>query len=51
MDTTFNNGLGMIFVIGKQEAGKASAMLKAMGERCFVIGDIRKGAKGVTISS
>jgi phosphoribosylformylglycinamidine cyclo-ligase len=51
MDTTFNNGLGMIFVIGKQEAGKASAMLKAMGERCFVVGDIRKGAKGVTISS
>jgi phosphoribosylformylglycinamidine cyclo-ligase len=51
MDSTFNNGLGMIFVIAKEDVDQVSATLKTMGERCFIIGDIRKGAKGAIVSS
>jgi phosphoribosylformylglycinamidine cyclo-ligase len=51
MDSTFNNGLGMILVVAKQEVDSISAALKTMGERCFVIGEIRKGVKGASLSS
>jgi phosphoribosylformylglycinamidine cyclo-ligase len=50
MDSTFNNGLGMILVVAKREVDSISAALKTMGERCFVVGEIRKGAKGASIS-
>jgi len=48
MDRTFNNGLGMILVVGKREANGIERSLAKMGERYFRIGDIRKGARGVT---
>jgi phosphoribosylformylglycinamidine cyclo-ligase len=48
MDRTFNNGLGMILVVGKREAAGVERSLKKMGEKYFRIGDIRKGARGVT---
>jgi phosphoribosylformylglycinamidine cyclo-ligase len=51
MDSTFNNGLGMILVVAKTEVDSISAALKTMGERCFVIGEIRRGARGAIISS
>ncbi len=51
MDRTFNNGLGMILVVGKKEVDKVSAALKTIGERCFVVGEIRRGAKGASIRS
>ncbi len=51
MDRTFNNGLGMILVVGKKEVDKISAALKAIGERCFMVGEIRKGAKGASFRS
>jgi phosphoribosylformylglycinamidine cyclo-ligase len=51
MDSTFNNGLGMILVVGKKEVDKISAALKTIGERCFVVGEIRRGTKGASISS
>jgi phosphoribosylformylglycinamidine cyclo-ligase len=51
MDRTFNNGLGMILVVAPKEADAVSAILKKTGERCFIIGEIRKGAKGVSITS
>jgi phosphoribosylformylglycinamidine cyclo-ligase len=51
MDRTFNNGLGMILVVGKQQADGVIRLLKTMGEKCFVIGEIRSGARGATIRS
>lgn len=43
MDRTFNNGLGMILVVGKQHVAGVTALLKKMRERHFVIGEIKKG--------
>jgi phosphoribosylformylglycinamidine cyclo-ligase len=51
MDGTFNMGLGMILVVGKKDADPVIRMLKRIGERSFVVGDIRQGAKGATIRS
>jgi phosphoribosylformylglycinamidine cyclo-ligase len=49
MDSTFNNGLGMILVVSKNEADGVVRALKSMGEKSFVIGEIRKGARGATL--
>lgn len=51
MDRTFNNGLGMILVIDKQQVDGVTSMLKKMRERHFVIGEIKKGRRGVTFIS
>ena len=50
MDRTFNNGLGMILVAARQKTDNILGALKKMGERSFVVGEIRGGAKGATIS-
>lgn len=51
MDRTFNNGLGMILVVGKKDADRALAMVKSMREAAFIVGEIRNGARGATIRS
>jgi phosphoribosylformylglycinamidine cyclo-ligase len=51
MDRTFNNGLGIIVVVGKRDVNKIEQSLKKMGERYFVIGEIRKGGRGVQFIS
>lgn len=51
MDATFNMGLGMILVVGKKDADPVIRMLQRTGERSFVVGEIRQGAKGATIRS
>jgi phosphoribosylformylglycinamidine cyclo-ligase len=37
---TFNLGVGMILVLAKRNLGKARAILSAMGEACFHMGDV-----------
>jgi phosphoribosylformylglycinamidine cyclo-ligase len=49
LDRTFNSGLGMILVVARQKADSIVAALKKMGERSFIVGEIRGGAKGATI--
>ncbi len=49
MDRTFNNGLGMILVVGKKDADGVQRTLRRMNERCFVIGEIRKGMRGASL--
>jgi phosphoribosylformylglycinamidine cyclo-ligase len=51
MDTTFNGGLGMILVVGKGQTDGVLRTLKRMGERAFVVGEIRQGARGASIRS
>ena len=51
MDRTFNNGLGMILVIGKTHVDAVTRALHKMGEPHFLIGDIRKGDRGVSFKS
>ena len=50
MDRTFNNGLGMILIVGKKDLDGVTRLLKKMGERYFVIGEVRKGTRGVSFS-
>jgi phosphoribosylformylglycinamidine cyclo-ligase len=49
MDRTFNNGMGMILVVGKKAADGAMRSLKQSGEKPIVIGEIRKGRRGADI--
>jgi phosphoribosylformylglycinamidine cyclo-ligase len=51
MDATFNMGLGMIVVVAKQDADRVVGALKRIGERGFLIGEIRNGSRGATIRS
>ena len=51
MDRTFNNGLGMILVVGKRHVDDVTSMLKKMRERHFMIGEIKKGRREVTFVS
>jgi phosphoribosylformylglycinamidine cyclo-ligase len=51
MDRTFNNGLGMILVVGKQHVDGVTSLLKKMCERYFIIGEIQKGKREVTLVS
>ena len=46
MDRTFNNGLGMILVVGKQQVDGVISTLKKMRERYFMIGEIKKAGEG-----
>jgi phosphoribosylformylglycinamidine cyclo-ligase len=48
MDRTFNNGLGMILVVGKKDVAGIESSLKRLREKYHVIGEIRAGARGVT---
>jgi phosphoribosylformylglycinamidine cyclo-ligase len=51
MDRTFNNGIGMILVVGKNDLGGVGRALQKMGERYAVIGEIRKGERGAQLIS
>jgi phosphoribosylformylglycinamidine cyclo-ligase len=51
MERTFNNGLGMILVVGKKDLDGVARCLKKNGERYFAIGEIRQGKRGVSFSS
>jgi phosphoribosylformylglycinamidine cyclo-ligase len=51
MDRTFNNGVGMVLVVGARHADGVMQRLKKIGEKFFIIGEIRAGARGATIQS
>ena len=51
MDRTFNNGLGLILVVGRKCADSVRRTLGRMGEPSFVIGEIRRGARAARFSS
>jgi phosphoribosylformylglycinamidine cyclo-ligase len=50
MERTFNNGLGLILVVAKKDVDGAQRVLERIGERSFVIGEIRSGARGAQIT-
>jgi phosphoribosylformylglycinamidine cyclo-ligase len=51
IDRTFNNGLGMILIVGKKYVDTATEALKSMSEPHFLIGEIRSGRRGVSFSA
>lgn len=50
MFNTFNMGVGMSIIVGKEEAGKALEILKANGEEAYIIGEVVKSDEGVIIA-
>lgn len=49
MFNTFNMGIGMSVVVGKEEADKALEILKGVGEDAYIIGEIIKSDEKVVI--
>jgi len=49
MYNTFNMGLGMIVAVDPADADKTMAAIKEAGEKCFVVGSVKAGEKGVTL--
>jgi phosphoribosylformylglycinamidine cyclo-ligase len=49
MDATFNNGVGMIIAVDKRQADGVMRTLKAMGEKAYLLGEIRNGTRGATL--
>ncbi len=48
MFNTFNMGVGMSIIVGKEDANKAVEILRANGENAYIMGEVQKG-EGVTI--
>ncbi|MDZ7641217.1 MAG: phosphoribosylformylglycinamidine cyclo-ligase [Desulfurivibrio sp.] len=46
MCRTFNNGIGMVVVLGAKEAEDARNQLEALGEKPYIIGEVKAAAKG-----
>ena len=51
MYRTFNCGIGMIVVIAAERAAQAVSLLEQRGEKARVIGEVRRGARGVVIET
>lgn len=49
MYNTYNMGIGMIVAVDPADVDKTVEAVKAAGENCYVIGEIKDGEKGVTI--
>ena len=49
MFNTYNMGVGMVVITDKNDADKALEILKANGENPYIIGEIKKGEKGVNL--
>lgn len=49
MYNTFNMGIGMVLALKPSEVDKAAAAIESAGEKAFVIGNVERGEKGVTL--
>jgi len=43
MARTFNNGIGMILIVGRDDVDKAILTLQASGERVYRVGEVVAG--------
>jgi len=49
MYNTYNMGLGMIVAVDAADVDKTMKAIESAGEKCYVVGDIQNGEKGVTL--
>ena len=49
MYNTYNMGIGMIVAVDPSDVDRTMEAVKAAGETCYVIGEIKDGKKGVTL--
>jgi len=49
MYNTFNMGIGMVAAVNPADVTQALMILKDAGEKAYIIGELQKGTKGVTL--
>jgi len=49
MYNTFNMGIGMIVALAPEDAESAIKALEAIGEKAYVIGEVKQGQSGVEL--
>lgn len=49
MYNTFNMGIGMVLAVAKEDVDAVSGAIGKAGEKCFVIGQVEAGEKGVSL--
>ena len=49
MYNTYNMGIGMIVAVDSADADRTMEAVRAAGETCYVVGEIKDGDQGVTI--
>jgi phosphoribosylformylglycinamidine cyclo-ligase len=50
MHRTFNCGIGMVAIVPQEHARAAIVLLNSHGEHAYLIGDVRRGNRGVVIN-
>jgi len=51
MHRTFNCGIGMVAIVGRERADEALRLLAGRGETALLLGEVRRGDRGVVIES
>ena len=49
MYNTYNMGIGMVLAVAADQADRAVSALDGAGEKAFLLGEVRKGEKGVVL--
>jgi phosphoribosylformylglycinamidine cyclo-ligase len=49
MDRTFNNGLGMVAIVARDDANRAMTLLRRRKCRSYIIGEIRRGRRSAVL--
>ncbi|HOK54521.1 MAG TPA: phosphoribosylformylglycinamidine cyclo-ligase [Armatimonadota bacterium] len=49
MYRTFNMGVGMVLIVARHRAVEIAQMLEELGERAWIIGEVRKGGREVAV--
>ncbi|WP_294580805.1 phosphoribosylformylglycinamidine cyclo-ligase [uncultured Thomasclavelia sp.] len=49
MYNTFNMGIGMVIAVDPDDVVKATAAIEAAGDKCYLVGNIEAGEKGVSL--
>ena len=49
MHRTFNMGIGMVLIVGKEQGVHVVRKLEECGERAFIMGEVHKGGREVTV--
>ena len=49
MYNTFNMGIGMVIAVNPDDVVKATAAIEAAGDKCYLVGNIEAGEKGVSL--
>ena len=49
MYNTFNMGIGMVIAVGAADADRTVALIEQSGHKGYIIGEVTKGEKGITL--